>query len=1345
MRLLTFTLFLLISLFSSNANLLKDNFLKLDNKINITNGLAHNGVTSVLKDSRGYLWIATYDGLSCYNGFSTSTYKNSINSKLFQTNRIRSLSEDKNGNIWLGTDNGVTIFEYNNAKFKQLYSKQRRNETQELIIRKIFCNSKFSICFSEKDGIYIFNFHGKLLSHHNYNFKCTFQDVQKLDDNKYIIATNIGLLLYDNLSGKIYHVLKDVNSNITSLFLLDKSTLLISDNKAIYEVKIKTINSSISFELSSVPLLKENLITSMYGDNKKGLWISTTNNGFIYVNDKYSIEKSKKIRYIADSRINGFLQDNNEGMWVLTFDDGLLHFMFNKDVFREFDIEQIKMPKLISYSKNKILIYSSTKNTFIYDLDKLKVEEAPKSFIFSNIGYSLLINTKENIYWKFDYNEIRRIINGKDFKVKLPLGKVLPKERYSCGVEDFMGNLWIGYLNNLYRLSLDKKGEVIDVESVYDNKFFKNNGINKIRVIYSDRFSKSLWIGTDVQGLFKIDLNKKQKLRDMKISQFTHSEKDPESLSSNFVSSIIRTPDKTLWIGTEQGGLCKCINDKGNVIFKTYSESNSLSNNVVKSLSYDKLGRLWVATNIGLNLYNKKDDSFYVFRTDDGLPFEDFWYSCMSMQNGKIILSNVNTLCSFNPLKLPQKETLPKIYFSNFKIYDKKVGIGDEFNGRVIFTHTLNNGDCINLNYDENVFSLKIDAIYQNKSTNHKIYYLLEGISKEWMKMPAKRQMISFDGLTPGNYKLKVKASDSSGNFTKEQVLNIIISPPFWETIYAYILYFLMICGIVFIVIKFFMRLQRLKHKLMIEDIEKENLKLLNAEKQRFFSNISHELKTPLTLILAPLASLMERFSLDIETSAKLRMIKRQSRKMQQLVEFAHDIEKDDYGVMKTNFTKFSINDFLNEITDDFSFMAEYEKKEFVVTSPDKNIFVSADKDMIEKILNNILNNAFKHTRTEDTISIIYKREENTNNLVFIISDTGYGISDEDLPHIFERFYQAGNNKIGGAGIGLTFTKNLIDIHKGKITVKSELGRGTSFQVSLPIIVEELPYNENEVIKEEKIPMVIDNLNTSNLKVNPNFFSSYVYIVEDDPEMRFMLTDIVKPFFKYKAFSNGRECLDEMTNQWPDLILSDVMMPEVDGIELCNTIKSDIKTSHIPIILLTALSTIDDKIQGLKSGADSYINKPFYAQHVITRIENLLEGRKQLRERFQVGIPLSFGNKDKLLEKDNEFLGKLYELFSKNLSNENIDIDSFALELGVNRSMFYQKIKLLTNDSPYELLKKYRLKRAAEMLEKNEMNVNEVCELTGFKSRTHFGRLFKEMYNVSPGKYSSTLTNEDKK
>ncbi|WPR71382.1 ATP-binding protein [Flavobacterium sp. NG2] len=1347
--------------------------LEYSKNISISNGLAHNGVTTILEDSKGYIWIGTYDGLNRYDGYGFSVFKNSVDNDILVNNRIRTLAEDKKGNLWIGTDEGISIYTYTKEKFTTLFSNDLvKRGTTGPIVRKILFNTskKVVLCATERKGILIFN--EDYTFNHQYvpvlkgfSQSISFFDGIAIDDDNYLFSTSIGLISFNLSSKKYKRELSHVINFSKSLVKISKTQIIVTIDKGIAVVNLKRSQKNIQYQLSHTDLKQYDFVTVAI-DNHDNLWLGTNKDGFIRVESasqcsskrKYSIKEYN----IAPSllRVSCFAPLKNS-CWVGSFNKGLFKFDLNENPFKH-------------YNKNKKLAYGLTTNEVlsVVPMDDSRVYLSTiqgglslyntKTNTFEPIPFSIsqetiqrvgavFVDRHKNIWFKVADKGLFRVRkNGQqpEFVSTIGIDKK-GNDAVKFITDDASGNILIGGSDDLFKLVLDANHDLVRTEKLNDNSFFRDTKISLIRYIYPDPLFKNfLWVGTNADGLFRIDLANNKTLEQAKVERFTNDKRNKKSISSSFVTSIIRLPNKDLWIGTERGGICKVLNSDKEPEFISFSEKQGLSNNVVKSVIYDGNKSLWVTTNIGLNKFNIEDYRFQKFTKTDGLPFEDFNYGYAVLNNGYIVLAGFDGFCYFNPKNLPKNEKLPRLELGDLNVFNENIKAGDTLNNRVLMDKRLSDLDKLSLKYNENVFSIGVTSLHFSTQSNHFIKYQLLPINKEWIEIPSDQRNIYFNGLPPGDYVLNVKASNAMNSWTKTKELEITIKPPFWRSAVAYILYYLIVIFGGYYVVYFILRLQSLKHNIEIEQLEKDNVKEINAAKLRFFSNISHEIKTPLTLISGPVESLFERFRNDEEVLGTLKIVQKQSQKISKLIDQVHDFQKADANQLKMNFTYFNFDAFIDELISEYEFLASMEGKTIKANKANESVYVYADKDKIEKILNNLITNAFKYTKEKDTITIEYEVEN--NDLLIAVKDEGRGIDSEDLPHVFERFYQSKKKEYiyyGGSGIGLAFSKQLVEMHYGFISAESTLGEGTTIHIRLPIIHDEYTEDqeliESEVLSAEKLvksSFSLENIDYTNLHFDSSFSDCKIFIAEDNPDLRNYISTTLSQFVNVEVFVNGQECLNALENDWPDLVLSDVLMPELNGFDLCKKIKSDIKTSHIPVILLTACTTIDDQVKGLIDGADAYIQKPFNMQHLISSIESILRNRKQLRERFQIELPLTLTTKDN--SNDNAFLEKLYSLMAENLDNQDLDLDHFAKDLYLNRTHFYQKVKTLTNFTPFELLKVYRLKKAAEFLAEGKLSVNEVYMMTGFKSRTHFSKLFKEKYEVTPGKYAAEMVNK---
>lgn len=1356
-----FILFILLQI----SNLFgAQNELEVLQQLTISNGLAHNGVTAIHEDSKGYLWFATYDGINRYDGYEIKTYKNLIQKDILVSNRVRSICEDKFGNIWFGTDEGITVYNYSQENFRYVFSNIEENKgVRGPVIRKIIENTSNNtiVCISENDGLLVFNDDYTFSKQYLPDSAIEFNDGFLLDKDSYILSANSGLFVFNIVNSEFKQVLSDKIKMTTSIERAGKDLCIVCIDFGFKLIEFEKNNTEYLFKDRPVELSDTQFKNvSIARDGK--IWLSALINGIVQIDNLDLLRRGKAYHKSVYNygtgllRASDILPDAKSGCWAATFNEGVFKIKTKKNFFQNYNSEMNyknglrsnMVSHISSYDNNKILMSASYGGVAIYDQKLDKFEKLPfkiSSPLDINIAF---FDKKRNIWLRKTGNPILYYIKSSTGKIEKIVSDELTQNLFNIRAfaEDNYGNVWLASKDNVLRISLNVSNDILKVESLVNHSYFKNNKLVNIRYIYADPLYNFIWICSQSDGLLRIKLTKGE-LKNLQVDQYKKKKHSAKSISSNFVSNIIRLPNNELWLGTEGGGICKVTNSNKVPEFEVFSEKDGLSNNVVKSIQYDNFHNLWIATNIGLNKFNTKDKSFKTYSVDDGLPFDDFWYASIRLDNGMLFFSGLDGVCFFNPNDLEEKEDIPQLEFGELTVLNKPIYPGDTVNNRILLNRRLDEKEEIVLDYNENTFSIELKSLHFSNAGNHFLRYKLLPNNSDWIEVTSDQRVLNYSSLQPGEYELQAMASNSLNEWTKPKKIRIIITPPFWKTSFAYFSYIVLLLLIIWSVIMYIFRYQKLNYSLQIEKLEKDKVKEVNAAKLRFFSNISHEIKTPIALISGPVDLLLNRFVGNADVKEKLQLVQRQSKKISQLVDQVHDFQRSDASKLKMNYTSFGFESFLLELLKDFEFMTKNTNKSLEINSECENLFVTADKDKLEKILNNLLNNACKFTKANDTISVNYTC--NNRELIIKVKDTGRGISEDDLPHIFERFYQSSHKHgayIGGSGIGLAFTKRLVEMHYGSICAESVLNEGTTIRISLPIIAEtvnnDIKEREAELLsleeQSEKELDVIESGSLEEIKLEGDFSNISIFLAEDNHELRNFIGSSLSKFFKIKTFVNGYECLNALDDEWPDLIISDILMPELNGLELCRHIKSDIKTSHIPVILLTACTSIDDQIKGIQEGADSYMKKPFNLKHLIAKIEFLLKSRQKLRERFSIDLPLTKENA-KENNDDHIFLEKLYQLMADNLDNQDLDLNQFAKELYLNRTHFYQKVKALTNQTPFELLKAYRLKKAAEFLVQNKLSVNEVYMMTGFKSRTHFSKLFKEKYQITPGKYAAEL------
>ena len=1331
-------------------------------KITISDGLAHNGISSVLEDSNGFIWVGTYQGLNKYDGVNLTTYKNTLDLNILTSNRVRALKEDSKGNLWIGTDEGLTIYNSITERFSKIYSNKFSNkENNGPIIRDILINKKGGLifCLTESNGVLVFdeNFLLKEKLFTSKGFKETkFVNAIELENKNILFSTNDGLFLSD--LSKINKIVSPQIKESSSIIKLEENIFLIATEQGVSLIKRNKENQFILER----KLLENFVFNSIKLDINNTLWLGTSADGVIQIENfnnylESNFSKPLKYKIFTDNldilRISSIICSANNNIWVSTFNEGLYQFNISKNAFKTYKrkssstygISNTRNNFITKYDNNRVLISNISGDLGLFNTDTDKFEKLPFSISKSTKVDALFVDKQKNIWFKkIGSDELYVVKKGEKTtqKISHPSLKNADKQIFRSFSQDRDGNIWIATNVEVFKLTLNKNNDVLNIDALTSNLEFKNRKINTIRTVYVDPLKDIIWIGTG-QGFFRLENDKNTLIQDAPINSYIQDQTKENAISSDFVTSIIRLPNEELWISTENGGICKVIENDSNLQFIPFTEKLGLSNNAAKNILFDGEHGLWVSTNIGLNKFDLKSNSFRTFNLADGLPFEDFWFSTEKLDNGFLFFSGLKSFCYFNPQEVLKSEKLPKLHLNNFKVFNKLIQPKDTLNDRVLLNQNIGKQEKIELKYNENVFSFELTSLHFSNPKNHNIKYKLSNVNKDYITLPSNENNIKFSGLQPGEYEFSYMASNSLNEWTEPKKLFITITPPFWKTYWAYFIYFILLALFIYAIVYSVTKIQSLNHKVTLEKLEVDTVKELNESKLRFFSNISHELKTPVTLISSPVETLANRYKNNQDVTQKLGLVRRQVKKIQQLIDQVHDFRRADANSLKMNYSRFNFNVFIDELVKDFQFLASKDQKKFILKSKEKNIIVSADKDKIEKIINNLISNAFKYTKAEDVITIYLSVNE--KDITIAVQDTGMGIDEEDIEHIFERFYQSKSTykeHIAGSGIGLAFTKKLVEMHYGYINADSKVNEGTTITIQLPIVKKQVEEDEivDEVIElpEEKEVKVdeafIQQEAISNIKVSGDFSEALIFYAEDNLEMRNYVSGVLSKYFRVKTFRDGQECLDALEDEWPDIVLSDVQMPILNGLDLCISIKSDLKTSHIPVILLTALTNIEDHVKGIRDGADAYIKKPFNVQRLVTNVEALLINRKQLRERFQVGIPLTKEN-NKNNRNDNAFLEKLYSIIDENLDNQDFDINSLARELYLNRTHFYQKVKELTDQTPFEILKTYRLKRAAQLLSQEKLSVNEVFMMTGFKNRHHFSKTFKKMYNISPSKY----------
>jgi signal transduction histidine kinase/AraC-like DNA-binding protein/AmiR/NasT family two-component response regulator len=849
-------------------------------------------------------------------------------------------------------------------------------------------------------------------------------------------------------------------------------------------------------------------------------------------------------------------------------------------------------------------------------------------------------------------------------------------------------------------------------------------------------------------------------VRRKKIHTYLNDPEDPNSINSEQINYIFESEDdnsNVLWIGTSGGGLNRF--ERKTEIFSHFTVDDGLPDNVIYGILEDDHRNLWLSTDNGLSRFNPDTKLFRNFDVNDGLLGNQFNPgACSKNINGEMLFGSTKGLIAFHPDSLIDNPHIPNIVITDFQLFNKPVKIEKkntaENDENYKLPAAVSQLKKIKLTYQENIFSFEFAALDYRSPNKNQYVYMLEGLESDWNYTDYTRRYATYTNLDPGEYTFRVKGSNNDGIWNEKGTsIQIIISPPWWKTNLVYAFYLLVVGSIVFATWRAQLRRIRLKQQLKMEHFESEKLREVDQLKSRFFTNISHEFRTPLTLIIGSVKQMLAGDFIG-NFKEQYRMIIRNGERLLKLINEILDLSKLESGQMKLQVVETDIVQFLKGIVLNFSPLADRKKVTLKFKSTEDELIGYVDHDKLEKIVTNLLSNAFKFTPEEGKIIVsisplvppLLRGDAEGRGVEIKISNTGPGIPADRIDKIFDRFYQSDDNykKDGeGTGVGLALAKELVELCRWEISVSSIPDKRTTFIITLPVAKE--CFKADEIMEKTESAgrkpetgiesgsdiQFPDSVLPSPVSVKS---SPVLLIVEDNPDVTAYISSFMKHDYLIVTAENGEEGLKKSLDTYPDLIISDVMMPEMDGFEFCQKVKSDECISHIPVILLTAKADLDSKIKGLEFGADDYISKPFEADELKVRSKNLIEQRIKLREKFSRMIEIKPGE-IAASSMDEQFLQRLLDIFENHISDPDYNTESFAREIGMSRSNLYRKIQALTNQSTHNFFQSLRLKRAAQLLRKRSATISEIAYAVGFNSPSYFSKVFRKHFDQSPSDF----------
>ncbi|MDA3927693.1 MAG: response regulator [Prolixibacteraceae bacterium] len=1411
--------------------------------ISTESGLSHGSVSGMMKDHKGFMWFATWDGINRYDGTTFKTFKPGTSSLTgIASNRIEDMKEDSLGNIWVLTyddkafrfnklteqfdqipndfNEGVEIKEIsvfqsgdvwlltkNNGAY-QVYTNPESNLFQ---VNHFHTNSKPAIkgnvvnfiaedydggvWINSNKGIVSFQKNEKnelsVSSKFNPNFFENYNVSTLTETHSFIyFGTNKGVLLANDKTNKTYSKLKvETKSAITRMLASADGELFIGTSangvfqysekeqkilKHYYHENIKKVlnlflvsHKQLWIESALAGISKIDLETGNYKyfvqdlevysgirsdaqcgfmeDEQQTLWLTLKGGGFGFYN-----HKSDKLEYFYNepgneySKISNFLncfyKDSSGVLWISTYFKGIEKVTFIQNKFRFTQPVPQVTPSIanevralledsqgylwVANKKQEIYILDSTFN-FIKKIDQLNG---------NSIGrvYAMLEDSKGRIYLGTKGNGLFRLTRSSYLKFEVEHFLHNEKDAYSLSnnniytlLEDSKNQIWVGTYGG--GISILKDSKFLHAQNELVN--FPLNKCKKVRHIIEDQ-SGNVWIGT-TNGILFCETSS-QSIEDFNFQHYNTDIGNIEGIRSNDVFWFLNDKQNNIWLASLGGGVAKLNNyprAESSLVFSVFTQAEGLPSDVVFTIVSDLEGKLWMSTENGISCYDPKESVFQNFSQSDGIRNSGFSEAATTTRSdGSICFGGYNGIYSFNPSTFKTIQNEVALVFTSFQLSGKEFVPGPNS----VLSKSISETPSIELTHLQNAFGITWAGLNYRMQDKMQFDYKLEAYEDHW-NTSSTNTKANYTKVPPGQYIFKVKFSNPELLELNEPLeLSIEILPPFWKTSWAYIIYLVLTIVSVEIARRIITSMIRLRNSVQIE-------KELSAIKLNFFTQISHELRTPLTLILGPSKAILNNEKLSERGKEYSLLIEQNAQRLLRMINQLLDFRKLQSKKLDLELCIGNIVSFTQSVCQNFEDLALEKKITFSLKSQLEFIPVLFDKEKMESVLFNLLSNAFKFTPELGKIEVQLQSDKSQKSVTISVADSGLGVLKEKESSLFTLF-NSDNSGIkkqhSGTGIGLALSKELIELHKGKLSYKTSSGGGATFVIQLALqnateesiqIESEFPTTNNETVLLHEVE--------EQTQTQTDIDFPRILIVEDHNELRRFLKLELQEQYHIEEASNGNEALGKVQHHQPDLILSDIMMPEMDGIQLLDKIKTNFDTSHIPVVLLTAKSSVESKIEGLKYGADAYLTKPFNGEQLKAQIENLLKQRELFSEKFTdstndfknlAGISITLP--------DIQFLKQIREIIELNLSNTDFKTGDIYTSLGMGRSKFFDKLKGLTGLSPIDFIKDYRLGKAKKLLETGQYNVSEVSYLSGFTDASYFSKCFKEQFGVNPSK-----------
>lgn len=1404
------------------------------NHITLNEGLPQNTVNDIYRDSYGFMWFATGNGLCRYDGHKLEVFSKPT----LPSNLIRTITETDDKILWIGTSNG--LIRYNLRLEKFLPTVILKDSGQQPDVLTLYLDSSHKLWVgTANNGLYYIDTNDSVKVIHHFNSgnsvlkRNRVNDIIQLTDGRVVIGTSNGLFLYNTNRKSLvlwpYEV--SYNNNIITLFEANDGALWIG---TFYGVAIVEVSSNRIEEFLPDPYNKQSLIhgtvTDIAQDIMGDIYVGTLGGLDIYSPGTGSFlhipSQSSNVFSMNNRFVRSILTDNFGSVWIGTESGGVNVFNRYQTPFHSMTHKR-RENSLSSSTINSI--YSNEKYLWVgtaggglnrYNwktklFKHYKFDPAIKESLSNNFVSSLLETPSGDLWVGTWGGGMCKLVGSERFKNLNPIINSRVEEFENLFVSSFLyddeGLLLIGCEGGLSVLDLETES------FISHNKINKELGqISEIGCLLKDK-DDFLWIGTR-KGLYRVKMshlfrNKDEELKTTTIQRFKSSSQgaDNKNLPGEFVISLFEDPKEgIIWIGTFGDGLVRCTkNIQGEFEFESINRKKGISNDVIYTIEQDENGDLWLGTDKGLCRYNPFLHKITNYYSEDGLISDQFyWSASFHSPNGQMFFGAVDGLNIFTPSAFPKYPFETEVSITGLKVFNKKVDIGEERYNEVVLDESLSETNEITLSYKDNAFTIEFASLDYFQPEKIKYRYILEGVDKNWVEVSSNQRFASYTNLKGGTYQFRVIASNSNGEWNqKEKLLTINIQPPYWQTPWFQLALF--IFGFLLIIVIGHYRNRRLqfqKRKLeylvdertskiksqslqlkkQAEEIKEAYINLettntqiegqkieleqktdeilnqheqlkkmhseveeLNQHRMQFFTNISHELRTPLSLIIGPVESLIVDAEAPSVMKKTLNTIHKNASRLQLLIDQLLTFRKIETNNERVRLIKGDVGAFIEDIFHAFDGLALQKGIDYNYNDLTQSAQIWFDPKKIENILYNVISNAFKYSSVNGKVECKIELSKSHELLLISIKDDGVGMTKKQQENIFNRFYRiTSEDNVNGSGIGLSLVKELVNLLNGQIKVNSVINKGSEFIIQIPCIPENIT---NAVIDEEeanKYQIDIDwsvRLTQAVMNEEKSVFLNgepigcgllKILVVEDHEELAVFIAESLKREYQFLWAKNGKEGIEMAKKYSPDLIVSDVMMPELDGIKMCSILKESLYTSHIPIIMLTAKSKVEHFVEGLGVGADDYMVKPFSIEILRAKIKNLIDSRRKLKQLFSTSPDEVITKEVKSISTvDDHFIQKSYDVVKAHFGNSDFSVEQFADEMCVSRSLLYKKLKALVDLSPNDFITVYRLKISMKLLTEEKLSINEIAYQVGFNDPKYFSRVFKKIHKKTPSEF----------